>query len=217
MGQRGGEQVPSSRPNCSLSERCDLSKVSPHLGGVAAHQLCKSPTVKLPRNLCENFIRQRSMRHENAAGSKLMMLKCGSSTHTHTLTYDEGWMDMSTWQKRTGTGAGTGAGLFPSGVQLMKRNGRKCFINVSPFERFAYVQRGLLTLPWTWQHLSAGNIFAIKEVPPHYHMQLSITQTYERFSIEYNKKCSNKRNLHMFIAHSIKYGNKNVNNIVRLE
>lgn len=26
-------------------------------------------------------------------------------------------------------------GLLPSGIQLMKRNGRKCFINASPFER----------------------------------------------------------------------------------
>lgn len=84
INKKTGREVPSSRPNCSLSERCDLSKMSPHLGGVAAHQLCKSPTVKLPRNLCENFIRQGSMRHEDAAGSKLMMLKCGSSTHTHT-------------------------------------------------------------------------------------------------------------------------------------
>lgn len=53
--------------------------------------------------------------------------------------------------------------LLPSGIQLMKRNGRKCFINVSPFNRFA-LQCGLLALPLTWQHLSAGNIFAIKEV-----------------------------------------------------
>lgn len=80
-------------PSVVICQKCH------HVSDVAAHQLCKSPTVKLPRNLCENFIRQRSMRHEDAAGW------CWSVAAARTLTTKDGWYEI--WAlRRNGAGAG---------------------------------------------------------------------------------------------------------------